>query len=50
MRQGEGVGMKKSLEGLGATFLQTKSLVFAGIIKGKLIACYERQHGLMKST
>lgn len=41
MRQGEGVGMRASLEGLGATFLQTKSLVFVGVIKGKLVACYE---------
>lgn len=49
MRQGEGVGIKKSLEGLGATFLQIKSPVFVGVIKKKLIAYYERQHGLMKS-
>lgn len=52
MRQSEGEEMRKSLEDLGATFLQTKSLalqcLLVSLSENCLTACSERQYGIME--
>lgn len=52
MRESEGEGMRKTLEGLGATFLQTKYLalqcLLVSLSENWLTACSERQYGIRK--